>query len=146
MARALSQSRPIFHGQAICAVTQKTTVRETPMLEFMLCCYQLEILNNFFNERLQIFTLHLVSPDSWPTGVGQEKRAHIIQSKMSQKEKNKYIYGSISMESRKMALINLFAGQQWDTDSENWHADPAREGEGKPNWDSSIETQALWNW
>ena len=100
----------------------------------------------FFNERLQIFTLHLASPDSWPTGVGQEKRAHIIQSKMSQKEKNKYIYGSISMESRKMALINLFAGQQWDTDSENWHADPAREGEGKPNWDSSIETQALWNW
>ena len=40
----------------------------------------------------------------------------VIQSEMSQKEKNKYslltdIY--IYMESRKMALMNLFLGKEW---------------------------------
>ena len=39
---------------------------------------------------------------------------HIIRSEASQKEKNKccmlmYIY----MESRKMVVLNIFAGQQW---------------------------------
>ena len=38
----------------------------------------------------------------------------IIQSDISQKEKNKYhILICIYMESRKMVLMNLFVGQQW---------------------------------
>ena len=38
----------------------------------------------------------------------------IIQSEVSQKEKDKYrILMHIYMESRKMVLKNLFAGQQW---------------------------------
>ena len=38
----------------------------------------------------------------------------IIQSEVSQKEKNKYcILTYIYMESRKMALMNLFTEQQW---------------------------------
>ena len=38
----------------------------------------------------------------------------IIQSEVSQKEKDKYcILMHIYMESRKMVLMNLFAGQQW---------------------------------
>ena len=38
----------------------------------------------------------------------------VIQSEVSQKEKNKYcLLICISMESRKMVLMNLFAGQQW---------------------------------
>jgi len=38
----------------------------------------------------------------------------IIQSEVSQKEKNKYrILMYIYMEFRKMVLMNLFAGQQW---------------------------------
>ena len=38
----------------------------------------------------------------------------IIQSEINQKEKYKYhILMHIYMESRKMALMNLFAGQQW---------------------------------
>ena len=39
----------------------------------------------------------------------------ILQSEVSQKEKDKYIlsYIYIYMESRKMALKNLFTGQQW---------------------------------
>ena len=38
----------------------------------------------------------------------------IIQSELSQKEKDKYhILTHIYMESRKMVLKNVFAGQQW---------------------------------
>ena len=38
----------------------------------------------------------------------------IIQSGISQKKKNKHcILTHIYMESRKMALMRLFAGQQW---------------------------------
>ena len=38
----------------------------------------------------------------------------IIQSEVGQKEKNKYhILTHIYVESRKMVLMNLFAGQQW---------------------------------
>ena len=46
----------------------------------------------------------------------------IIQSEVSQKEKNKYhILTYIYMESRKMVLMNLFAGQQW---RRQWHPTP----------------------
>ena len=38
----------------------------------------------------------------------------IAQSEVSRKEKNKYhMLTYIYMESRKMVLMNLFAGQQW---------------------------------
>ena len=37
----------------------------------------------------------------------------IIQSELSQKEKDKYCILMHYMESRKMVLKNLFAGQQW---------------------------------
>ena len=37
----------------------------------------------------------------------------IIQSEVSQKEKYKYHILMHILESRKMVLINLFAGQQW---------------------------------
>ena len=45
----------------------------------------------------------------------------IIQSEVSQKEKDKYsILTYIYKESRKMVLKNLFTGQQWrETDIEN---------------------------
>ena len=46
----------------------------------------------------------------------------IIQSEVSQKEKDKYhILTYIYMESRKMVLMNLFAGQQW---RRQWHPTP----------------------
>ena len=37
----------------------------------------------------------------------------IIQSEVSQKEKDEYCILTMHMESRKMVLMNLFAGQQW---------------------------------
>ena len=37
----------------------------------------------------------------------------IIRSEISQKEKNKYRIKLMYMESRRMALMNLFAEQQW---------------------------------
>ena len=37
----------------------------------------------------------------------------IVQSEVSQKEKNKYVYYCMYMESTKMVLMNLLAGQQW---------------------------------
>ena len=39
--------------------------------------------------------------------------APIIQSEVSQKEKDKYCILHIYMESRKMVLKSLFTGQQW---------------------------------
>ena len=45
----------------------------------------------------------------------------------------------IYMESRKMVLMNLCAGQQWDTDTESRHVDTAGEGEGV-NWETGTET------
>ena len=54
----------------------------------------------------------------------------IIQSEVSQKEKDKYhILTYIYMESRKMILVNLFARQQWKIDTENRHGEKAGEDE-----------------
>ena len=57
----------------------------------------------------------------------------IIQSEVSQKEKDKYhiltyIYIYIYMESRKMILKNLFTGQHW-RNRENRHVDMGRREE-----------------
>ena len=53
----------------------------------------------------------------------------VILSEVSQKKKNKYrvlMYTYIYMESRKMVLMNLFAGQQWKYDIENRLVDMER--------------------
>ena len=61
----------------------------------------------------------------------------IIQSEVSQKEKNKYhILMYIYMESRKMVLMNLFAGQQW----KHTHRDQTcGHSEGRRGWDELRE-------
>ena len=55
----------------------------------------------------------------------------IIHSELSQKEKNKcYILTCVYMESRKMVLMNLFAGQQWKCrcrEQTCWHRQGRRE-------------------
>ena len=53
----------------------------------------------------------------------------IIQSEVNQKEKNNYhILIHIYMESRKMVLMNLLAGQQWRRDLwTQWGKDGLRE-------------------
>ena len=57
----------------------------------------------------------------------------IIQSEVSQKEKDKYgILMHIYMESRKMVLKNLFTGQQWrNTHSEQTYGHGEKGGEGR---------------
>ena len=47
------------------------------------------------------------------------------------------------MESRKMILMNLFAGQEWRHRHREQTLDTAGEGEGGTNWESSTETYAL---
>ena len=58
----------------------------------------------------------------------------IIQSEISQKEKNKYILTHIYMESRKMVI--LYARQLW----RHRFVDTVGEGEGERNCESSMET------
>ena len=47
------------------------------------------------------------------------------------------------MESRKMILMNLFAGQERDADIKNRLVDTVRGGEGGTNSESRIETYTL---
>ena len=48
------------------------------------------------------------------------------------------------MESRKMVLMNLFAGSNGDADTENRLVDTGvGEGEGEMNGESSMETYTL---
>ena len=73
----------------------------------------------------------------------------IIQSEVSQKEKDKYcILKYIYMESRKTVFKNLFTGQQWRkrqrTDLWTW-------GEGRRRWDAccccsvtSVTSDSVW--
>ena len=55
---------------------------------------------------------------------------HIIQSEVSQKVKNKYVYSCIYMESRKKVLMNLLQASNGDADIENRLVATAGEGEG----------------
>ena len=57
----------------------------------------------------------------------------VTQSEVSQKEKNKYIYQCIYMESRKMVLMIDFQGRTGDADVENGLVDTAGEGAGGMN-------------
>ena len=47
------------------------------------------------------------------------------------------------MKSGKMVLMNLFAGQNGDTDIENRFLDTRREGESETNGQSSMKTYIL---
>ena len=62
---------------------------------------------------------------------------HIIQTEVSQKEKNKYcILTHIYMESRKMVPMNLFAGQQWrHKHREQTYGHGQGEQAGRRGWD-----------
>jgi len=64
----------------------------------------------------------------------------VIQSKVSQKEKNRfYIFIYIYMETRKKVLMNLFAGQEYRCRHREQTVDTVGEGEGGTNWESSID-------
>ena len=65
--------------------------------------------------------------------VRQRNLESVIQTEVSQKNKAKYIYLHIYIKSRKMVLINLFAGQNRDTDIENRLMDIVGEGEVETN-------------
>ena len=67
----------------------------------------------------------------------------IIQSEVSQKEKNKYcilthIYGIL-----KDGTDEPICREAMETDKENRLVDKKREGEGGMNWESNTETYAL---
>ena len=53
----------------------------------------------------------------------------VIQSTVSQKEKNKYIFMYIYSESRNMVQMNLLRGRIIDADKENGSVDTVWEGE-----------------
>ena len=64
----------------------------------------------------------------------------ILQSEVSQKEKD-IIYECIYMESRKMVLKDLFAGQQWkNRNREQTYGHGKRGGEGEMYGESNTET------
>ena len=54
----------------------------------------------------------------------------------SEKRKINIIYYYIYMESRKMVLMNLFAGRNRDFQAKNGFVDTAGEEEGGINWES----------
>ena len=63
----------------------------------------------------------------------------ILQSEVSQKEKD-IIYECIYMESRKMVLKDLFAGQQWkNRNREQTYGHGKRGGEGEMHGKRSLE-------
>ena len=66
----------------------------------------------------------------------------IIQSEVSQKEKDKYcILTHIYMESRKMVLKNLFTGEKWrNRHREETYGHGERGGEGEMYGESNMET------
>ena len=66
----------------------------------------------------------------------------IIQSEVSQKEKDKYhILTHIYMESRRTVPRNLFSGQQWRNRHREWtNGHGERGGEGETYGESNVET------
>ena len=67
----------------------------------------------------------------------------VIQSEISQKEKNKFYILTYIWNLEKMVLINLFAGQQQRQKHKEQTLDTVGEGEGGMIRESSIETYAL---
>jgi len=64
----------------------------------------------------------------------------VLQSEVSQKEKNKIIYYHIHMESRKMVPMNLPAGQEQRSRPREWTVDRR---EGGTNWKRSTDVYTL---
>ena len=69
----------------------------------------------------------------------------IIRSEISQKEKNKYRIKLMYMESRRMALMNLFAEQQWRHRHREETSDKGgeEEGKGEINGESIVEAYTV---
>ena len=65
-----------------------------------------------------------------------------MQSEVSKRKKDKYhILMHIYMESRKMVLMNLFAGQQWrNRHREQTYGHGERGGEGEMYGEGNIDT------
>ena len=66
----------------------------------------------------------------------------VIQSEASQRKIN-IVYYCISMKSRQMELVNLFAGQQWRHRPREQTFHTAGEEKGGTNWESNMETCTL---
>ena len=65
----------------------------------------------------------------------------IMQSEVSQKEKDKHCILKYMYESRRMVLKNLFSGQQWrNRHREYTYGHGEREGEGEMYGESTRET------
>ena len=60
----------------------------------------------------------------------------IIQSEVSRKRKTNIIYSHIYVDSRKMVLMNLFAGQEYRRKHREWACGHSR---GRRGWDKLKE-------
>ena len=67
----------------------------------------------------------------------------IIQSEVSQKEKNKYHNECIYIKFRKMVLMNVLAGQQWRRGHREQTCGHSGGRRGGTNGESSTETYTL---
>ena len=67
----------------------------------------------------------------------------IIQSEVSQKDKDQYSILTHNMEFKKMVTITLYTKQKRDTDGQNRLLDSVGEGEGGMFRENSIETSIL---
>ena len=72
-----------------------------------------------------------------------EPRTHYIQSEVGQKKKKIYINVDIYIESRKMVLMNLFAGKEWRCRFIEWTVNTVGKGERETNGECSINLYAL---
>ena len=68
----------------------------------------------------------------------------VIQSEVSQKEKNKYhILTHVYMESRKMVLMNIFVGQRWRHRHGEQTCGHGGKGDSGTNREGSLETYVI---
>ena len=67
----------------------------------------------------------------------------IIQSEVSQKEKNKYLILIHIYGTRKMVLMNLFAEQHWRHREQTYGQGQGEAGEGEMNGKSSVGAYTL---
>ena len=68
----------------------------------------------------------------------------VIQSGVSQKEKNKYyIVTHMYLESRKMVSMNIFAGKECRHICREWTVDMLGEGESGRNGESKVNIYTL---
>ena len=74
----------------------------------------------------------------WVTWAEVDEPAACNAEWSKSERENQILYIYVYMESRKMALINLVKGRKRDT--ENRFVDTMGEGEGKLNWESSVDT------